>query len=128
MWGGLIIIFTVGVYCGGGSIHNAVPVPFSFNGQGGAMWQNILISSAWYLLAITIAVTVHTLIYTILVAKSSGKNIKDIFGIKSKNEQTSTVPDTSNNNVNNSNYFNLVINENWYYRIKVKHQRMVDSW
>ena len=45
MWGGLIIVFTVGVYGGGGSLSHHITLPFAYDG-GGANWQNVLISSA----------------------------------------------------------------------------------
>lgn len=124
MWGGLIIIFTVGVYAGGGTISTNIPKPFSYDGIGGASWQNVLVSSIWYLIAIVIAVIIHALIYVALIKMSSKKKttnkLKDFF------KKFFSKKNKIDENKKQINYLNMVITNNWYYRYKIKNERMID--
>ncbi|MDR3330216.1 MAG: fructose PTS transporter subunit IIB [Mycoplasmataceae bacterium] len=125
MWGGLIIVFCVGVYCGGGTIQYSVPIPFSYDGGfGGSAWQNVLISSAWYVLAIAVAATIHGILYTILIrAKQGGgfkQAVKSTFKRNSKNAETPERVSKFDNW-----YHGSLIQENWFYRYKVLHKKAI---
>jgi hypothetical protein len=120
MWGGLVIIFCLGVYPAfeGTTIRPIIEAPFGIQDKAPTDMANVGISCAWYVIAIAIGATIHALIYVVLIRASQGGSLLGSLKATFHHEKKTNQEQTSVSKFDNW-YHNSLVQDNWYYRTKV---------